>query len=764
MTLIEPLEARIAPAAVLVVNDVDGDLVTITSSKGTVNDLVGVIFLGPLVGFGQQLLRLDLRLIPDVFAGANISVVAKPFDFDNDGKLDGDGLVNVGSINASGIDVGTVFVDGDLGRLIAGDGISATSACKGLTVQSLGRFGTSTGATDLISNFDGKLDRLTVKSDVLAALVFVADSGGANGKIGTVLVGGSLIGGATTNSGGIFTEDGLGAVMIKGDVAGGIGETSGSITSVGDIGSVTIGGSLLGGASFSSGVIFSSQGAVGSVKIGGSIVAGEDTFTGRVFAKTTLASVSVGGSVLGGAFGESGQIHTDGDMGAVKIARDVIGGTATNGGRIISPGGDMGTVTIGGSLRGVAGATGEIRSGGDMGLVKIAGNIEGVGGFSGSISAVGALAGVMVGGSVIGGGIQSGRIFSSEAIGIVKIAGDLRGGTGNDSGQISADSLRSVSIGGSVFGGAGEETGYIFTIDGMGFVKIGGDVVGGTSLRSGLILAQDALAGVSIGGSLRGGPANVTGTILAGEALGPVKIGGDIIGGNLTGAADLDSSGSIQGERIVSVFIGGSIRPGVDAGAGKLIRNGTIRASDDLGPITIKGSLIGTAHEDGNSADGDFTPAIIAARGQETPSATSNVAIKSVTIGGRVEQAQILAGYTSTQFLTGTNGDAQIGAVKVGGDWIASRLVAGTDEGGDDVPGSADDTFLGGGSAAIVSKIASITIKGQALGTVGGSDFYYFLAQKIGALKIGTTAIPLTAGNDSLVIGATGDLFAVDLF
>jgi hypothetical protein len=38
-SFIEPLETRIAPAAVLTFTDVDGDIVTITSSKGTLADL-----------------------------------------------------------------------------------------------------------------------------------------------------------------------------------------------------------------------------------------------------------------------------------------------------------------------------------------------------------------------------------------------------------------------------------------------------------------------------------------------------------------------------------------------------------------------------------------------------------------------------------------------------------------------------------------------------------------------------------------------------
>jgi hypothetical protein len=188
---------------------------------------------GNVIVTGGQLQTLDLTGV--AFQGANVSIVATL-------APGGNGLVNVGYINATGRDLGAVLIDGDLGAIDAGDPANPASACKGLSVASFGRFGLSTegGVGDLISNFDGKLDRLIVKTDVKDAFVSVTDSVAANGKIGAVSVGGSLIGGAENISGGIFARDGIGSAAIKGDIAGGTGITSGALTATGNIGSITL--------------------------------------------------------------------------------------------------------------------------------------------------------------------------------------------------------------------------------------------------------------------------------------------------------------------------------------------------------------------------------------------------------------------------------------------------------------------------------------------------------------------------------------------
>jgi hypothetical protein len=92
--------------------------------------------------------------------------------------------------------------------------------------------------------------------------------------------------------------------------------------------------------------------------------------------------------------------------------------------------------------------------------------------------------------------------------------------------------------------------------------------------------------------------------------------------------------------------------------------------------LSVKGSIVGTA-----GASGDVTPVVIYAPGG-FPSAGGNpLAIGSVTVGGRVERALILAGYQNpaslpmpAQIGTPVNPDAQIGHVTVGGG-LCARLV-----------------------------------------------------------------------------------------
>ena len=85
------------------------------------------------------------------------------------------------------------------------------------------------------------------------------------------------------------------------------------------------------------------------------------------------------------------------------------------------------------------------------------------------------------------------------------------------------------------------------------------------------------------------------------------------------------------------------------------------------------------------------------------------------------------------------NPDAQIGAVKVAGNWTASNLIAGVIVGSDPGFGNEFDTIAPGfDNALIVSKIASITIGGAVSGTGTGGDHFGFVAQRIGKVKIGT--------------------------
>src|SRR5262249_6284882 len=163
-----------------------------------------------------------------------------------------------------------------------------------------------------------------------------------------------------------------------------------------------------------------------------------------------------------------------------------------------------------------------------------------------------------------------------------------------------------------------------------------------------------------------------------------------------------------------------------------------IRASDAIGSITVGGSLVGNSGPLGDS------PVIISARGQGVQGAGADVAIGSLTVGDRLEYAQIFARYNTD--LVPVNADAPGRTVTVGGDWAASDLVAGSvNLGADDQPGgtgdNADNVSFGdlhdhkitGGtdSPSIVSQVGSITITGQVFGTplsLGAGERYGFVA------------------------------------
>jgi hypothetical protein len=243
--------------------------------------------------------------------------------------------------------------------------------------------------------------------------------------------------------------------------------------------------------------------------------------------------------------------------------------------------------------------------------------------------------------------------------------------------------------------------------------------------------------------------------------MGPVKIGHDLIGGSISGSASLNESGSIEsGGRIAGVTIGGSIVSGIDASSGTLSNDATIRATNDIGSLTVKGNLTGNVTANGAS------PVVISARGRAVQGKTTDLAIGKISIGGRVEYASILAGYSpGAGRPTASNGDAQIGAVTVGGDWVASNLVAGSmnTASGNTNFGDANDASIGTGSAGIIAKIASVTIGGQVVGTpnsTNSSDHFGFVGQQINAVKIGGTATALKAGptNDDFSVGETSDM------
>ncbi len=691
MNSIEPLEQRIAPASVISYTDIDGDLVKITASKGTLDETD--LTLSNLITEKSTLQILDLN--DDGFEGANIT-------FSVTKSADGDGLAHVGRIFAINHNLGTVTVKGDLASIDVGDGTGV--ALQKLSVHSMGRYDrdTQSGGPDMQSNIEGSLGALVIAGDFTRVSMLVS---GVDSVLGSISIGGSINGGETINptnyttAGNITVEGSIGSITVKGDIIGGINDSTGSIVSWHEIGAVTVGGSIKGGAGMDSGAVisgFTSTGDMGPVKIGRDLIGGTGQSSGKVVSLHTgdMASVTIGGSIYGGDGSGSGLVFSDGDLGPVKVRRDVVGGNGGGSGRIVADG-TTGGVTVGGNL------------------------IGGEGFYSGQIASFGNQGFVQIGGDVIGGASEgAGRIWGGA-----KVAG--------------------VRVGGSVVGGEGDRSGELGFTE-VGAVHVGGDLIGGDGVYSGRIRSNGPMGPVTIGESVLGGGGHNSGQIWADGKLGAVKIGGDLRGGSITGNESADRSGYIEGKSIASVTIGGSIIAGIDASSGSLTKNASIRAVDDIGPIVVKDSLIGNV-----SNFYGKTEVVISARGQHNPTGTTDVAIKSLTVGGRVELATIRAGFgVDDTSRMGSNGNAQIGAVTVGEDWIASSILAGVRDTRGGPFGAPYSVISTPAADATLSKIASIQIKGSVIGTSLYGDGYVFAAQHIGSFKSLGFVAALTAAKD----------------
>jgi hypothetical protein len=202
-------------------------------------------------------------------------------------------------------------------------------------------------------------------------------------------------------------------------------------------------------------------------------------------------------------------------------------------------------------------------------------------------------------------------------------------------------------------------------------------------------------------------------------ALKKLVVKSDIRGASLVGSREI---GTIT---IGNSFLGGSIAAGAD-----------------LGQIDVRGDVVGTA----------AAPVVISAVGKRVaPSKGIDTAIKTLSVKGGVEFLRVLAGYNATG--DGLNADAAIGSIKIGGHFRSSTVLAGVFAGDDGLEGTLDDAKLSGFGvrdnttvATLVSQIASITIKGQALGTSAPGDGFGIVAEQINAAKIGGSSLPFVKG------------------
>jgi hypothetical protein len=287
--------------------DVDGDLVKIKVSKGILSFADFKLAPAGTVG-GFQLQLVNLSDDGGEFKDANLTITAART------ALGGDGRVNVGYINATSVDLGTVTVEGDLGSITAGDATVVTPGIDTLTVRSMGSFGVSTQGPGGFnySSVIGKLSTLNIASDLTSQILANAGLGGV--AFGTVKIGGSILPSALAT--GLVAIGSIGSVNVGKDIRGGLDTFSGSVSATDNIGPVTIGGSLIGGTGFASGTV-AANGTLGALKVGG------DVDRGRVWGVGSIASIAVSGSVL------SAEFLSGYNTGRVAVNADATIGTVT---------------------------------------------------------------------------------------------------------------------------------------------------------------------------------------------------------------------------------------------------------------------------------------------------------------------------------------------------------------------------------------------------------------------------------------------------
>lgn len=495
MARIEALESRIAPATIVnpttvTYTDIDGDLVTITVSKG---DLTGRLTFLPVLADGtntpQQLQIINLAL--PQFANADLDIVVN--------NTNGDGYAHVGFLNAKGVDLGDVDIFGDVGKLLAGDAKLNTTAINTLKLHSLGSLA-NIGAPDAVSIVNGPLGDVTLTGNIVQAQLSVV--GALSGTIRS-LTAGSLLGGTANYSGSVVATGNIGPVQV-GNLQGGGGDFSGTIISGGNLQSFS-GGFIVGGSGKSSGVL-QVKGNAGGIALN---------------------------EIDGGGGPSSGAILVGGSSNGITMSHIDGGGGAGSG--VIAIGGTANGISVVNLTGGAGFQSGRIDVKGTAGAIS-ANNIQGGGGdFSGSITGGSTIASVSTPNSVTGGaGLESGRIRAAGLIGTIQINGNLAGGSGDFSGSIRADKgLGTVNIGNNVTSSFGIGGGSIISNGEIGSINIGGTATG-TFGRTVLIsalgktkLPASAVTNLSLGSVTVGGAStyldilagyDVTGKALSADA------------------------------------------------------------------------------------------------------------------------------------------------------------------------------------------------------------------------------------------------------
>ena len=530
---IEPLEARISPAAlvgnVLTYTDIDGDLVKVTFTNAAMAAGDFSFSAGSVDGTTNSPQGLSYMNLGGK-TGAGFTLTASP----HLGK--GDSHANIGIIDGLNTDLGVVVVDGDVSQIAAGSGAAGSVGLKSFQALSMNRlsavgaicqlknaasFTVKTDVTNIVLNFAGGIKTLSIGGNLEETVDGTLASIKVTGDAGSIKIGGSII----ARSGGdrnLFIVGDAGTIAIGGSVRGGsanlVNVGQGQIEIRGATKSVTIGGDLAGSGAFGSGSLVTRDG-LDVLKIGGSVIGGAGDDSGYIHIGNASKTISIGGSVLGGlAHSNSGYLEIFSAT-SVKIGGSVIGNSGDSGSGIVGVG-EVGSFVIGHDFIG----------GNSTGASAVS--------YSGQLTfdTVGSLTigGDFIGGRVLGAGsLDSGCsvINVTKTIGSLKIGGSILGDrnhlaritVGGGTVPDAVTVLQSLTVKGSVQS-ATILTGYSSFFDtfnpdaGIGSITIGGDFVGS------LIHAGDSKGNDGIPGTADDDTLSLIATITS------VKVGGAVTG------------------------------------------------------------------------------------------------------------------------------------------------------------------------------------------------------------------------------------------
>lgn len=554
----ERLEPRETPATLVTpwrvtYQDVDGDLVSVTFSKSILTaSKVNTIFTfntGSVNGSNatkQQLQKIDLTSLGSAAAGVSLSVFATASKITG-----GDGRTNLGEIIATGIDLGNVTVAGDLGRIVAGDSTTTTAGLQKLSVDSLGKLGTTTGATNLASVVQGAVTTISVRESITEASIDVQGNGS---KIGSLTIGTNLEGGAADNSGMVRSAGNIGFVTIGGSVLGQTGNGSGRIVAAGDLGPVSIGGDLTGGAGTGSGVLESGGRLIG-VRLGGSLEGGGGNGSGRIVSQADMGWVNILGDVAGAVGTNSGVVESKSRIAGVRIGGSLLGGTASGSGRISSDL-NLGTVAIGKNLVGGSAS-------GSADLVR-----------SGAIVSGGRIHQVVIGKSFIAGTnnttgtfVDNGLVSAQLEIGSVLVGGNIEGKVNSVAviragGSVEPTAPSSISIGSIIVRGHVEWGHILAGWDTNGNPRNADAQIGSIVVAGNWTASSVAAGAVSTNGWFGDADdAKISGMGVKDEPHIHSKIMSIIIGGQVNGTPGAGDHFGFVAQQVGFVKIGGLIVP-----------------------------------------------------------------------------------------------------------------------------------------------------------------------------------------------------------